>query len=238
MEVLLLTRPANSTFAPRAEVFPGGSVDVTDLDPGWAELGTEVDSNPEFERHLLVAAVRETFEECGVLLVRDKSGHPCPPKLVAQLASLRRRSQAGAPERFLVSLTEAGVRPGWEDLVFCAHWVTPEGLPRIFDTRFFAAALPQGQEPSLDTPGEVESLRWSRPSAALGEAYRGQTQILPPTRAVLELLETHSTVAQALGAIRGSRIERVQPKLEEVTSARYPGLDPEAILDRKGEGDS
>lgn len=232
-----MTRSATSSFAPRAVVFPGGSVDAADLEPGWSQLAAGVALHPELERHLLVTAVRETFEECGVLLARDAAAQACPPHLVAELAPLRRRIQGGDPERFLPGLSAAGLRPGWEDLAYCAHWVTPEGLPRIFDTRFFLAALPAGQEPSLDAPGELVSMRWVRPGAALGEALQGETLLLPPTRAVLELLADHPTVAEALLAARAVRVQRVQPKLEEITSSRYPGLDTGAILGRATETD-
>ncbi len=230
LEVLLLTRPATSSFAPRAEVFPGGSVDTADLDSGWADAAAGLQLNSGAERHLLVTAVRETFEECGVLLARNAAGHSCPSRVAAELAPLRRRIQNGHPEGFLSGLREAGLRPAWEDLIFCAHWVTPEGLPRIFDTRFFMAALPPDQQPSPDYPGELDSMRWVSPSTALRESVRGETLLLPPTRAVLAQLAAQPTVAAAVQAARSSKVQRVQPKLEEITSDRYPGLDLGAVL--------
>ena len=235
LEVLLMTRPATSTFAPQAEVFPGGAVDPADVDPHWSELSAGLELQLEGEPHLLVAAVRETFEECGVLLARDRGGQPCPPHLVAELAPLRQLLQNGHPEEFLPGLRRAGLRPGWEDLGFCAHWVTPEGLPRIFDTRFFAAALPEGQEPSQDDLGELDSMRWVSPAAVLEEAAQGRTLLLPPTRAVMEQLADHQTVAAALQAALSAKVQRVQPKLEEITADRYPGLDPKVIR-RSGGG--
>lgn len=225
-----MTRSATSSFAPRAEVFPGGSVDAADLDPAWSQLDDGPNLNQQVERCLLVTAVRETFEECAILLARDAGGNPCPPHLVAELAPFRHRIQGRNQDVFLAGLQAAGLRPGWEDLVFYAHWVTPQGLPRRFDTRFFLAALPAGQKPIQDDPGELESMRWVRPEVALREAVRGQTLLLPPTRAVLEQLADQPTVAAALQAAKGSRIQRVQPKLEEITSIRYPGLDIRAVL--------
>jgi 8-oxo-dGTP pyrophosphatase MutT (NUDIX family) len=230
-----MTRPATSSFAPRAEVFPGGSVDASDLDPGWSDLAAGPLLSREVERHLLVTAVRETFEECGILLARDSSDRPCPPELAAGLGSLRRRIQAGHPREFQSGLREAGLRPGWEDLTFCAHWVTPEGLPRIFDTRFFLAALPAGQEPSQDEPGELSAMRWVSPGSALQQAVQGKTLLLPPTRSVLEQLVNRPTVEAALQGALGIRKMRVRPKLEEITSARYPGLDVGDLLGPKSE---
>lgn len=237
LEVLLVTRPASSAFAPRAEVFPGGAVDPTDLDPEWSELASRLAFSAEVERHLLTTAVRETFEECGVLLARDALGRPCRPELVAELEELRRLVQAGHPERFLPGLKEAGLRPGWEDLAFCAHWVTPEGLPRIFDTRFFLAALPSGQMPGREPAGELTGTRWVRPQAALDEALQGRVVLLPPTRAVLEQLASRPTVSSALRFARTARKVRIQPKLSEITSARYPGLDVQAVLGPRAPGE-
>jgi 8-oxo-dGTP pyrophosphatase MutT (NUDIX family) len=200
-------------------------VDPADLDPGWERLAPEQSSGSGVATHLLVTAVRETFEECGVLLARDQSGQPCLPELVASLGPLRQRTQAGQPDGFLAGLSHHRLRPAWEDLHFCAHWVTPEGMPRIFDTRFFLALLPTGQLPSRDEGEELESLRWVAPDAALAEAVRGEALLLPPTRAVLENLAAHKSAADALRAAATATVQRVQPKLEEVTGTRYPGLD-------------
>jgi len=225
LEVLLLMRPANSTFAPRVEVFPGGSVDPADFDPGWTKMAPEVASKSPVATHLLVTAVRETFEECGILLARDEQGEPCPPGLIARLQTLRQGVSDGDPAALRRGLRDHGLRPAWEDLYFCAHWVTPDGLPRIFDTRFFLAGLPTGQRPSGDERREVESLRWTAPGTALEEARCGDAQLLPPTRAVLESLTQHQSVAAALRATAEAVVRRIKPRLEEVTVARYPGLD-------------
>ncbi|MGC1185059.1 MAG: NUDIX hydrolase, partial [Candidatus Dormiibacterota bacterium] len=184
-------RPASSSFAPRAEVFPGGSVDAADLDSGWTNMAPELAAKSPVATHLLVTAVRETFEECGVLLVRDEYGEPCAPELAARLQSLRQQVPEGHPDAFRAGLRGQGLRPAWEDLCFCAHWVTPDGLPRIFDTRFFLALLPAGQQPSIDEGQELESLRWIAPGTALEEALRGDALLLPPTRAVLGSLARH-----------------------------------------------
>lgn len=229
LEVLLLARPAASRFAPGAEVFPGGSVDPSDADPGWRHAVAGRPRAAAVAAPILVAAVRETFEECGVLLVRDAAGGPCPPQLLAGLANLRRLSHDGHPEEFLAGLRRSGLRPAWEDLIFFAHWVTPVGMPRIFDTRFFLAALPPGQVPNPDTGGELASMRWVGPERALNEAEQGHCLLLPPTRSVLAQLAAQPTVAAALAAARAGRVQLVRPRLAEITADRYPGLDLEAI---------
>lgn len=229
LEVLLLGRPAASRFAPGAEVFPGGSVDPSDAAPGWRRLYAGRARDPAVAPRIMIAAVRETFEECGVLLARDGSGRSCPPQLLAGLTGLRRLIHDGHPEEFRAGLSRAGLRPAFEDLAFCAHWVTPVGMPRIFDTRFFLAALPAGQEAQPDPGGELASMRWVEPAQGLNEAEQGRCLLLPPTRSVLAQLTAHPTVAAALAAARAARVRRVRPGLAEITAERYPGLDLEAI---------
>lgn len=229
LEVLLLSRPADSRFAPGAEVFPGGAVDPSDSHPGWRQLSWIPARATAVTTRILVAGVRETFEECGVLLARDGAGLHCPPELLPGLASLRLRIHGGHPEEFQAGLKRSGLRPAWEDLVFCAHWVTPSGMPRIFDTRFFLASLPPGQEPDPDAGGELTSMRWVAPGQALREAAEGLCLLLPPTRSVLAELAAQATVAAALQSARSGRVQRVRPKLAEIAAERYPGLDLEAI---------
>jgi 8-oxo-dGTP pyrophosphatase MutT (NUDIX family) len=234
LEVLLMARPAASRVAPGAEVFPGGSVDPSDAHPGWRKISAGQELDAAVAPRLLVAAVRETFEECGVLLARDADGMPCPPQVLASLAGLRQLIHDGRPEEFRAGLRRSGLRPAWEDLTFCAHWVTPAGLPRIFDTRFFLAALPAGQAPQPDVRGELASMRWVSPEQALSEASRGHTLLLPPTRSVLAQLANQPSVAAAMAAARSGRVQRVRPRLEDITEERYPGLDLEAIHPREG----
>jgi 8-oxo-dGTP pyrophosphatase MutT (NUDIX family) len=236
LEVLLLSRPTDSRFAPGAEVFPGGAVDPSDSDPGWRQLSWSRAREAAVTIRILVAAVRETFEECGVLLARTAAGQPCPPQLLPGLAGLRGRIHGGHPEEFQAGLRQFGLRPAWEDLLFCAHWVTPAGMARIFDTRFFLASLPPGQEPDPDAGGELTSMRWVAPGQALGEAGEGRCLLLPPTRSVLAQLSAQATVAAALAAARATRVQRVRPKLETITVERYPGLDLGAIHPGDGQG--
>lgn len=227
-QVLLLGRPASASFAPSTQVFPGGALDESDREPGWHQLlpsGTEAGWDPRADLPVRIAAIRETYEECGVLLARDSGGLPGNPQQLAELELTRARMRRREPGLLLPALTRAGLLPAVDEIVFCAHWVTPEGLPKRFDTRFFLAALPPGQEPSPDPLGEHESLRWVGPAQALEEASRGECQLLPPTRAVLAWLADSTGVEDALRRARGSAITTVRPDLGDVTAARYPGLD-------------
>ena len=208
VEVFLLQRTKALEFAPGACVFPGGSVDDRDADPAIAETAW-VGPSPADLGHLLgisadracalvCAAVRETFEESGVLLAG-----PSPAELVPDSAAL-------GPDRHAlldgsVPLGELLLRHGLKlraDLLTpWARWITPEISPRRFDTWFFAAALPPGQLAAAG-PGEADSGTWWRPSAALEAARAGQITLLPPTAVTLAELAAYPDIGGILGERR------------------------------------
>jgi 8-oxo-dGTP pyrophosphatase MutT (NUDIX family) len=211
VEAFLLRRTDALEFAPGACVFPGGSVDELDGDQGigWAgpspaEFAGWLNTSPERARTLVCAAVRETFEESGVLLAGSS-----PTALVhddAALAHGRRRLLDGS-----CSLAELLSRHGLvlraDLLTPWARWVTPEFSPRRFDTWFFAAAMPSGQVTALtDGPGpapaESVSGSWMRPSDALEAARAGQITLLPPTAVTLAELAAHQDVTGILAQRR------------------------------------
>ncbi len=207
VEAFLLRRTDALEFAPGACVFPGGSVDELDGDQGigWAgrspaDFAELLGTSAERARALVCAAVRETFEESGVLLAG-----PSPAELVpdsAVLAQDRRALLDGS-----VSLGELLGRRGLvlraDLLTPWARWVTPEFSPRRFDTWFFASAMPPGQVtavaagPHAAHPGSAESVSgaWMRPSDALQAARAGQITLLPPTAVTLAELAAHRDVA-------------------------------------------
>ena len=210
-EVFLLRRTRALEFAPGACVFPGGSVDERDADPavaeeGWvgpapADLGHLLGISADRARALVCAAVRETFEESGVLLAG-----PSPTELVPDSAVLvqdRHRLLDGS-----LSLGELLRRHGLvlraDLLTPWARWITPEISPRRFDTWFFAAALPDGQLAGLAAagPGEADSGTWWRPSAALEAARAGEITLLPPTAVTLAELAAHADIAGVLAERR------------------------------------
>src|SRR5579863_3665524 len=203
VEVYLLLRTQALEFAPGACVFPGGSVDARDADPGIAETGWVGPAPADFgqllgvpadrARALVCAAVRETFEESGVLLAG-----PSPAELVpdsADLAQDRRALLEGS-----LSLSELLSRRGLllraDLLTPWARWITPEISPRRYDTWFFAAGLPAARG------GESDSGTWWRPAAALEAARAGQITLLPPTAVTLAELAAYQDVAGILGERR------------------------------------
>jgi len=227
VEAYLLRRIRALEFAPGACVFPGGSVDAEDADPdiGWAgpspaDVADRLSTSPERARALVCAAVRETFEESGVLLAG-----PSPAALVDDSAALARDRHA-----LLTGTTSFGELLGRRGLMLRAdllvpwtRWLTPEASPRRFDTWFFAAALPPGQtaaleaaaerqdqgvphdgEPGHREPGHGESDQgtWLRPAGALESARTGAITLLPPTAVTLGELARYDSVTAVLAQHR------------------------------------
>jgi 8-oxo-dGTP pyrophosphatase MutT (NUDIX family) len=222
VEVLMLRRVAAMKFAPGAYVFPGGSVDPADYEAavGWhgpdpAEFGARLGASAEMARALVCAAVRETFEEAGVLLAGAPGGGPVADPSGPSWEADRAALVAGA-----VTLAELLSRRGLvvraDLLVPWARWITPEGEPRRFDARFFAAALPAGQR-ATGHAAESDHIAWLRPGDAIESARAGQISMLPPTATTLHDFAVAGAVdgGDAVAGILGRRpvIEPVVPRL-------------------------
>jgi 8-oxo-dGTP pyrophosphatase MutT (NUDIX family) len=225
-EVLLLERHGNMAF-PGAHVFPGGGVDPADAHaPGatlpaeqrWAPPG-EGDRPPTALTYW-VAAVRELFEEVGILLAARDDG-PLEGPLPPALGALRARVLAGEPLGPL--LASAGLRLATDRLLYFARWITPRVNPRRWDTRFLVGRMPVGQDPVVDGT-ETVSCRWYTPGAALAAYEAGDIVLLPPTVRTLDDL-TRVPSAQAVLEDAARRVVRaVTPQLVQegpLTSLRY-----------------
>jgi len=220
VEAFLLRRTAELEFAPGAYVFPGGSVDARDADsgvgwagPGPADFAALLDVPPHRARALVCAAVRETFEESGVLLAGPS--HDDLVRDSAALAADRHALLAGSTSLAEV-LDRRGLVLRTDLLTPWARWITPEASPRRFDTWFFAAALPPGQAATAAPeghadPGESESGAWLRPGSALEAARAGQMTLLPPTAVTLGELAGHPDLPAIL-----ARRQVITPRLPKV----------------------
>jgi len=193
LEVYMLRRKRTMAFAPGAYVFPGGSVDPRDADeqvawagPDAAEWGRVFDAPPSLAMALVCAAVRETFEESGVLLAGESAD-----SVVADTTSDEWEADRQALLDRSVSLAELLARRGLvlrADLLRpWSRWITPVIEPRRFDTRFFAAALPAGQR-TRDVGGEASQVAWLPPGDALAAGKRGEIRLFPPTAVTLSEL--------------------------------------------------
>jgi 8-oxo-dGTP pyrophosphatase MutT (NUDIX family) len=216
LEVYMLRRQASMTFAAGMSVFPGGSVDPRDADeevawagPGAAAWGRVLDVPPEQARALVCAAVRETFEESGVVLAG-----PTPDSVVADVTGEDWEADRNALLDRSLSLAELLARRRMvlrSDLLRpWSRWLTPVIEPRRFDTRFFAAALPGGQRPR-DVGGEAAAVYWTGPAQALAAGRRRELQLLPPTAVTLAELAACGDLDAAL-----ARTPDMQVRLPEV----------------------
>ena len=203
LEVFMVKRHRQIDFASGALVFPGGS-----LDPGdWL-----IDAYGDFEareRAMRVAAVRETFEEAGVLLARPKGG-------LVWIDGARTEDLviAAKGKSFGELVAAENLELGLDALVPFAHWVTPKALPKRFDTKFYIVAAPADQLAGHDGWEAVESL-WINPAAALEAADNGVYTLIAPTRLNIELLGQSLDVASALAAARARKIVTVEPRGEK-----------------------
>jgi 8-oxo-dGTP pyrophosphatase MutT (NUDIX family) len=193
-ELLLMHRPGGADFAPGAYVFPGGTVHGGD-----AELGDEIRA----------AAVRELFEEVGILLARNG-------RRFARHADCERvRALAGAVSNFPAALRECGLEPAFDRLVLFARWVTPAQLRRRFDARFFLARMPSGQRIRAQK-GEVTDWLWTTPERALNNP---ELTLVYATRAVLESVAGVEDAAALIArARRLKEVPIVEPRVIQTES--------------------
>ena len=219
MQAYLLRRTRTMAFAAGMYVFPGGSVDPRDeslADEAWAgpppaDWAQLLSADEALTKALVCAAVRETFEESGVLLagagpddvVADTTGEDWE----ADRAALVDRSLS-----FAAMLDRRGLVLRADLLRPWAHWITPEVEPKRFDTRFFVAALPAGQL-TRDVGGEADRVAWVRPADALAAADSGEMGMLPPTAFTLSELATYDDVAAVLDAGTARDVKPVLPKI-------------------------
>ena len=216
VEVFMLRRVATMEFAPRMMVFPGGGVDPRDADAGlpWAgptpaEWAGRLDVDEATARVLVAAAVREVFEECGVLLAG-----PTPDEVIADVTGehwhAQRRRLLDRDASLSEVLREHDLLLRSDLLGYRAHWITPEFEVRRYDTRFFSAAVPHGQRADDDTT-EADVADWVRPVDLLQAWRDGSALMLPPTVVAVEDVAA-ATSAAAFIAERPVVVS-VQPEL-------------------------
>jgi 8-oxo-dGTP pyrophosphatase MutT (NUDIX family) len=223
-ELFLMRRGRNQAFMGGAYVFPGGSLDEADTDPGLAaciggldaadarRLLQEADLPDATALGLFVAAIRETFEEAGVLLARDLIGNTVDlsaPKTVARFAGYRLELHESR-----MTLGDLARREGLlyapDLLTPYSHWITPQIETRRFNTRFFLARLPEGQAPVHDRM-ELTDSRWLTPAFALAEHAAGRIVLMPPTLKTVEELLAYSDTGLLFAAARSQSIPTIRP---------------------------
>lgn len=207
IEVFLLRRTKAAAFAGGMYVFPGGKVDAADGDG---------------DEGYLIAAIRECYEEAGVLLATDAKGsmvadgHP---------ALAQRRAVYDGDVDLRALCAEHHLLPAVDNLVWVSHWITPVGeSSRRFDTRFFMAVAPLGQSSRHDDNETIASA-WVRPRDALGQHERGELTMMPPTMKNLEFVGAHDDAESAMAAARQlGQPTAILPKLRRDATGRVRGI--------------
>lgn len=226
----MLRRPAQSRFAPGAYIFPGGLLEQQDrllardllptsdratvaaLHARLAVPGPFASPDLETTVALHVCALRELFEETGVLVARRAGGALVAHDQPDRWSRWREELLAGTRD-FAAVLAEAACRLSLADLVYFSHWITPATMPRRFDTRFFLATLPPGQAASFYA-GETAGEAWITPREALARHAAGRFPLLPVQVAHLERLAGFASVAAVLAFGRAKPVPAVLPVVQ------------------------
>lgn len=246
-EVLMLRRTETRDHTSGAWVFPGGLVDAADR--RCHEVCAGIDDAAASERlgvpsgglDYYVAAIRECFEEAGILFALDLQGQPIDMLVDTgtRLADLRVPLHRGEVA-FVDICRESELRLAAGDLHYIAHWVTPLGRPKRFDTRFFLAVLPAGQSSAHDALETVDHA-WLRPADALSRA--AELRLLTPQRSLLATLGRHADTAALVAWARSSReVAPVTPRLAldrnglQTVQPHEPAWAEIGYLDPQGQG--
>ncbi len=201
-EVLLLQRPLESRFAAGAHVFPGGTVDPED---SAAEAIGRVEGRPDGEPQAVFAALREAFEETGLL---PAALGATPDALMA--ARARRESLLDGSLSFARLLAETGIRLDASAVAYFSRWITPVQFSRRYDTRFFLARHPGG-EPALTR--EHTAFAWLDPADALRRFAAGRLPMLFPTRTTLELLDRFGSLDEVFESFQARQVKPILAEL-------------------------
>ena len=224
LEILLLRRVRSAGFVPGAWVFPGGRVDGDDATPPLLErleglappdaarrLGLHEDAEPPAVAYY-VAAIREAFEETGILVGRDADGAPAPSITRRPEVRTLRDELLADEDRFPSVLDRMSCRMDGGAVAYVAHWITPLVEPRRYDTRFFAAAVSREQEVAL-AEAELTDHAWLTPAAALRRREEGTLPMVFPTIKTLQALAAFDSPAEALAAFEERSIPTILPRL-------------------------
>ena len=219
-ELFLLARNRSSSFASGALVFPGGAVDEADRSPALRARAQGAEGLDDDALAFRIAAIREAFEECGLLLARDAGSGVLVGRTRVEKIKRRCASALAGHSLDMRVLAEA------EDLVLAcdqlvpfAHWITPQTQPKRFDTHFFLAGAPADQEARHDGHESTASV-WITPDSLVAAADAGRWYVMFPTRLNAQKFGRSATVADALDAARASPVVTVMPRGQKVEGGR------------------
>jgi 8-oxo-dGTP pyrophosphatase MutT (NUDIX family) len=232
IEVFMMVRHYEIDFNSGALVFPGGSVDKGDNEfiarPELYAGGEGLDAASLSFR---IAAIRETFEESGILLARPRGSNTLiDARRAAEIEAANRAALCEGKTTFLKVLADNDLLLALDELVPYAHWITPEGMPKRFDTWFFLAAAPPEQLGAHDGKESTDSI-WVSPREALAGGESGRFKLPFPTTRNLIRLGKQKSVKAALEDMRGKPIVTVIPVMTKLNGGRQLRIPREAGYD-------
>ncbi len=248
MEVLMLQRNFESAFVPGVHVFPGGTLDEEDESPA---LQAQCDGPDDAAASRVlgvargglafwIAAIRELFEEAGVILARDASGELISLADAAQAERMRRArkdAESGALT-FGAMVAAEGLRLAADRLTYFSRWITPEGAVRRYDTRFFYALAPEHQSAEHDNR-EAIAHEWARPADILERHAGGECKLRTPTRHTLDRFAGFATTAALIAAVQPVQaVAAITPRVArsgQVVVPGEPGYEEAASAEGRGE---
>jgi len=211
LEVFMVKRHHQIDFVAGALVFPGGKIEPGDSDAALAELSDGAEGWTADLRALGAGAIREAFEESGILLARDAvTGALVTAERLAALDHYRGKLEK-REARLADVLRNEKLKLAYDQLVHFAHWITPDNMPKRFDTHFFLASSPIGHQGRHDGHESVDSV-WIGPAQAISD--RKKWNVIFPTKLNLMKLDGSRTVAEALSTARASKALPVTPWVE------------------------
>lgn len=215
-QVLMVKRHHQIDFASGALVFPGGKTHAGDTDERWSEHAVGWDRFDPVQRTLRIGAIREAFEEAGILIAEHEDGRQfadaCDP-------SVRSAVDKGELD-FLSVVKGLGVKLQLDALSVFARWITPAMMPKRFDTWFYAIHAPKDQIAACDGRETVDA-QWIEPAEAVRLGTAGERTIIFPTLMNLRLLAEASDAADCIRRAQGRRLVTVLPTMEERNGERH-----------------
>ena len=223
-EVLMVKRHHQIDFASGALVFPGGKTHAGDDDPSWGDHVVGWDRFDGVQRGLRIAAIREVFEEAGILLARRHDGssiggEACPMDVRAAVDR--------GETHFLDVVRDLDCRLDLDALTVFARWITPTMMPKRFDTWFYAVDAPADQLAACDGRETVDA-EWIAPSEVLRLAAAGERKVIFPTRMNLQLLAEATSAGDAVARAAARTLVTVTPQMQQRDSGRVLVLPSDA----------
>jgi 8-oxo-dGTP pyrophosphatase MutT (NUDIX family) len=225
VEVFMVVRHHQIDFASGALVFPGGKADPQDFDDALLPMLSGAHPDPDM-RAIQVSAIREAFEECGVLLAREAGSDALIPGARLQSLEHYREALNSGEVALLDFLVTEQLVLACDTLVHFAHWITPEMMPKRFDTHFYLAMAPADHVALHDGYESVDSV-WISAKDAIDEAAAGTKTVIFPTLRNLEKLGVSASPESAIEAARNSEVVPVLPWTEQREDGNYLRI-PEA----------